>query len=115
MFVGCLLPSARMAIFSKVMSLDPAVSLQNLAQLRPEVVLPDLLDRYTYIHTLTYTYIHKTSIKTCVWQCLNQRNKECIHTKRQYIIACNNNTMCNPVIGRGFLHACLQHVYMLFC
>ena len=57
MFVGCLLPSARMAIFSKVMSLDPAVSLQNLAQLRPEVVLPDLLDRYTYIHTCTYTRV----------------------------------------------------------
>lgn len=49
-----------MAIFSKMVSLDPAVSLQNLAQLRPEVVLPDLLDRYVYY---VYTRVTASSLK----------------------------------------------------
>lgn len=45
-FVNCLLPAVRMAMFSKAGTLDAAITLHNLALLRPEVVLPDLLNRY---------------------------------------------------------------------
>ena len=45
-FVCCLLPAVRMAMFSKFGTLDAAIAFHNLALLRPEVVLPDLLTRY---------------------------------------------------------------------
>ena len=57
MFVGCILPAARMATFSKLMSLDPALSLRNLAFLRPEMVLPDLLDRCSNWPNYNFVYV----------------------------------------------------------
>ena len=44
-FVKCLLPLLKMAMFSKVGSADAASTYHNLALIRPEMVLPDLLDR----------------------------------------------------------------------
>lgn len=44
-FVKCLLPLLKMAMFSKVGSVDAASTYHNLALIRPEMVLPDLLDR----------------------------------------------------------------------
>ena len=44
-FVQCLLPSLRMAIFSKLGPGDAASTLHNLALIRPEMILPDLLDK----------------------------------------------------------------------
>lgn len=45
-FVQCLLPAVRMAVFSKVGTQDAAAAMHNLALVRPEMVLPDLLNRY---------------------------------------------------------------------
>ena len=44
-FVHCLLPAARLAMFSKVGTLEAVISLHNLALVRPDFVLPDLLSR----------------------------------------------------------------------
>ena len=44
-FVQCLLPSLRMAIFSKFGTVDAAVTLHSVALIRPEMILPDLLDK----------------------------------------------------------------------
>lgn len=44
-FVQCLLPLLKMAMFSKIGSADAASTYHNLALIRPEMVLPDLLDR----------------------------------------------------------------------
>lgn len=44
-FVQCLLPLLKMAMFSKFGSADAASTYHNLALIRPEMVLPDLLDR----------------------------------------------------------------------
>jgi proteasome activator subunit 4 len=44
-FVQCLLPLLKMAMFSKIGSVDAASTYHNLALIRPEMVLPDLLDR----------------------------------------------------------------------
>lgn len=45
-FVRCLLPAVRMAVFSKVGTLEASLTLHNLALVRPEMVLPDLLNRW---------------------------------------------------------------------
>jgi len=45
-FVDCMLPSLQQAMFAKAHFVTAAVSMQNLALLRPERVLPDLLDKY---------------------------------------------------------------------
>ena len=44
-FVQCLLPSLKMAMFSKFGTIDAASAYHNLALIRPEMVLPDLLNR----------------------------------------------------------------------
>lgn len=44
-FVQCLLPLLKMAMFSKVGTIDAASTYHNLALVRPEMVLPDLLNR----------------------------------------------------------------------
>ena len=43
-FVLSLLPLLKMAMFSKVGSIDAASTYHNLALIRPEMVLPDLLN-----------------------------------------------------------------------
>lgn len=47
-FVACLIPAMKMAIFSKIGTLEAALTLHNLALVRPEMVIPDLLNRYMY-------------------------------------------------------------------
>ena len=44
-FVQCLLPLMKMAMFSKVGTVDAACTYHNLALIRPEMVLPELLHR----------------------------------------------------------------------
>lgn len=44
-FVQCLLPLLKMAMFSKVGTTDAALAYHNLSLIRPEMVLPDLLNR----------------------------------------------------------------------
>lgn len=44
-FVQCLLPLMKMAMFSKVGTADAASTYHNLALIRPEMVLPELLNR----------------------------------------------------------------------
>ncbi len=44
-FVQCLVPSLKMAIFSKFGTVDAAGAFHNLALIRPEIILPDLLDK----------------------------------------------------------------------
>ena len=43
-----MLPSLQQAMFAKAHFVTAAVSMQNLALLRPERVLPDLIDKYAY-------------------------------------------------------------------
>ena len=44
-FVGYMLPSLQQAMFAKAHFVTAAVAMQNLAWLRPERVLPDLLEK----------------------------------------------------------------------
>lgn len=44
-FVNSMKPVVFLAIYSKIGSLDAAVALKNLALLRPELVIPPLLDK----------------------------------------------------------------------
>ncbi|KAG8177101.1 hypothetical protein JTE90_015245 [Oedothorax gibbosus] len=53
-FVKSVVPVALLSMFSKRGSQDSAVALQNLGTLRPELVIPPLLDRlYSSLETLT--------------------------------------------------------------
>ena len=45
-FVRCLVPVVRMAVFSKTGTVEAALTLHSLALVRPEMVLPDLLNRW---------------------------------------------------------------------
>ena len=45
-FVCCLVPVVRMAVFSKTGTVEAALTLHSLALVRPETVLPDLLNRW---------------------------------------------------------------------
>lgn len=44
-FVKCVLPSVRMAVFSRIGIFEVALTMRNLSVLRPELVIPDLLER----------------------------------------------------------------------
>lgn len=44
-FVECLKPAVMLAVFNKGGSFDAAGALQNLALIRPDIVLPALLDK----------------------------------------------------------------------
>ena len=44
-FVECLKPAVMLAMFNKLGSFEAAICLQHLAQLKPDVVLPTLLER----------------------------------------------------------------------
>ena len=44
-FVECLKPAVMLAVFNKSGSFDAAGALQNLALIKPDVVLPTLLDK----------------------------------------------------------------------
>ena len=44
-FVDCLLPVVKMAVFSKVGTADAASAIHNLSLVRPEKVIPGLLDK----------------------------------------------------------------------
>ncbi|KAJ8044540.1 Proteasome activator complex subunit 4 [Holothuria leucospilota] len=53
-FVKSIKPVVFLAIYSKIGSIDAAVAMKNLALLRPELVLPSLLDKtYHALETLT--------------------------------------------------------------
>lgn len=53
-FVACLCPAVWLSIFSKIGSLEAALAVKNLAILRPEVILPTLMEKtYTALETLT--------------------------------------------------------------
>lgn len=47
-FVLILKPVAMLAVYSKTGSFDAAASLQNLALIRPDLILPPLIERYVY-------------------------------------------------------------------
>ena len=51
-FVCCLVPVVRMAVFSKAGTGEAALTLHNLALVRPEMVLPDLLNRWVELFSL---------------------------------------------------------------
>jgi len=61
-FVDCMLPSLQQAMFAKAHFVTAAVAMQNLALLRPERVLPDLLEKlennYVIVEIMTglHTY-----------------------------------------------------------
>lgn len=58
-FVESLKPAVMLAIFNKFGSFDAANSLQHLAMMKPDLVLPTLLDKY---------------VVTCYTKlCINQR------------------------------------------
>lgn len=44
-FVECLKPAVMLAVFNKSGSFDAAGALQNLALIKPDIVLPTLLDK----------------------------------------------------------------------
>ncbi len=48
-FVECLKPVVLLSMFNKMGSFEAATCLQQLAQLKPDVVLPTLLDRWVEI------------------------------------------------------------------
>ncbi|XP_068688324.1 proteasome activator complex subunit 4-like isoform X1 [Montipora foliosa] len=53
-FVECIKPAVMLAVFNKTGSFDAAGALQNLALIKPDVVLPTLLDKlYVALATLT--------------------------------------------------------------
>lgn len=47
-FVENMRPIILLAMFSKTGSHDSAAAIKNLAVLRPEIIIPPLLDRYVY-------------------------------------------------------------------
>ncbi len=52
-FVECLKPAVFLSMYSKMGSMDAAIALQQMAQVRPELVLPQLLEKtYTALDTL---------------------------------------------------------------
>lgn len=65
-FVECLKPVVLLSMFNKMGSFEAATCLQQLAQLKPAVVLPTLLDR-TYAALDTLTEPHQlTASLTCI-------------------------------------------------
>ena len=50
-FVVILKPVAMLAVYSKSGSFDAAASLQNLALIKPDLILPSLIERY--VHTFS--------------------------------------------------------------
>ena len=53
-FLDCMLPSLQQAMFAKAHFVTAAVAMQNLALLRPERVLPDLLEKLENQYYLKY-------------------------------------------------------------
>jgi len=65
-----MLPSLQQAMFAKAHFVTAAVAMQNLALLRPERVLPDLLEKlenyYVIIEIMTQVYIRIPYIANCL-------------------------------------------------
>ena len=55
-FLDCMLPSLQQAMFAKAHFVTAAVAMQNLALLRPERVLPDLLEKLENQYYLKYVH-----------------------------------------------------------
>ena len=66
-FVRCLVPVVRMAVFSKAGTGEAALTLHNLALVRPEMVLPDLLNRYVVLFSLSL-YCHCKYLLAYSWK-----------------------------------------------
>lgn len=65
-FVECLKPAVMLAVFHKSGSFDAAGALQNLALIKPDIVLPTLLDKL-YVALATLTEPHQlTATLNCV-------------------------------------------------
>ncbi|PFX25214.1 Proteasome activator complex subunit 4B [Stylophora pistillata] len=65
-FVECLKPAVMLAVFNKSGSFDAAGALQNLALIKPDIVLPTLLDKL-YVALATLTEPHQlTATLNCV-------------------------------------------------
>ena len=54
-FLDCMLPSLQQAMFAKAHFVTAAVAMQNLALLRPERVLPDLIEK---LENQCHFYVH---------------------------------------------------------
>ncbi|XP_044171551.1 proteasome activator complex subunit 4-like [Acropora millepora] len=65
-FVECIKPAVMLAVFNKTGSFDAAGALQNLSLIKPDVVLPTLLDKL-YVALATLTEPHQlTATLNCV-------------------------------------------------
>ncbi|XP_017877825.1 proteasome activator complex subunit 4A-like [Ceratina calcarata] len=58
-FVKCMLPVTMIAIFNKMSVIDATETLQNLATMRPNLVIPYVLDRVSYTLDSATTESHK--------------------------------------------------------
>lgn len=59
-FVESMMQPVLLAMFSKTGSLDAAQALQNLALMRPELVIPPVLEKYVFSSTLCFLKIPHT-------------------------------------------------------
>ena len=96
-FLDCMLPSLQQAMFAKAHFVTAAVAMQNLALLRPERVLPDLLEKLE---------------NQCYFKCIAVQNNAQAYALLLYmsIIACMCFVVCALLfcdVMHANLHTCI--------